>query len=236
MLADDEAHPFLDLNDLTATLVAVLRADGHLCNVLTHIGRGNWRSIESALQLIVAPRIGPRHLDAVARNVLALICDGRGVTGPIMKAVVYGLIDRSANARQARHLKAKIMRLRRAVTAADLAEKARQLATRGVEAAPLVLPAPAPSLVEFASDGICVDAAVIAGGLGLDPAAVPRGMQRGEIRAVCERGVGTDDGLYRLTFLRSRYRVQLIVANDGRVQKRSMYLAGNENGSLRRSA
>jgi hypothetical protein len=236
MPADETPRPFLDLNALTATLIAALRADGHLCNVLTHIGRGDWRLIESALQIIVAPRTSAEHLDPVARNVLELICDGRGVTGPVMKNAVYGSISRSADARQVRRLKARIMRLRRAVRAADRAVKAGPVATGAIEAAPSALPKQAHSVVAFERDSICVDAADIADGLGLDPASVPPGMQRGEIKAICERGIGADDGLYRLTFLRSRYRVQLIVANDGSVRKRSIFLAENENGSLRRSA
>jgi hypothetical protein len=226
MPVDERPRPPLDLKALAQTLIAVLRADGHLCNVLTHVARGNWRSIESAFEIILAPRSHAAHLDPVARNVLALICDERGVTGPIMKAVVFGLIGRSAGARQAQQLKWKIMRLRKAVAAADQAAST-CAADKDVGVTP-------PAAVVFEHDGICVDAAVIADGLALDPASVPRDMQRGAIRAICERGVGADDGFYRLTFLRSRYRVQLIVANDGNVRERSMFTVGNMSGDVQR--
>jgi hypothetical protein len=254
MLANEGHRPSRNLKALTPTLIAVLRADGHLCNVLTHVGRGNWRSIEDALELIFAPRSRARDLDPVARNVLALICDERGVTGPLMKAAVFALIGRTAAGQQTQQLKRKIMRLRRAVAVADLAEKAGHVPENAIEASHPGRPeqlsgadqapastraaedvgAPPLPVVEFESDGICVDATVIAGGLGLDPASVPLGMQRGEIKAICERGVGADDGLYRLTFLRSSYRVQLIVANDGNVRKRSTFAAGNASGGLQR--
>ena len=225
MLVNGRNRPPRDPIALPQTLIAVLRADGHLCNVLTHVARGNWRAIESALEIILAARSRAAHLDPVARNVLALICDERGVTGPIMKTVVFGLIGRSVDARQAQQLKRKIMRLRKAVAAAEHAAST-CAADKNIGVTPPV--------VQFEQDGICVDAAVIADGLGLDPASVPRDMQRGAIRAICERGVGADDGFYRLTFLRSRYRVQLIVANDGNVRNRSMFTSGNVSGDAQR--
>lgn len=82
-------------------------------------------------------------------------------------------------------------------------------------------------LVEFKADGITVDAALVAEGLGLDPSSVPMRMRDGEIRAICERGVDADIGLYRLTFYRSGHRVQLIVGLDGAVRRRSSVNFGN---------
>ena len=70
------------------------------------------------------------------------------------------------------------------------------------------------SRMEFDADGISVDAALIAGGLGLDAASIPSRMRVGEIKAVCERGVDADDGLYRPTFSRSGHRVRLVVGSD----------------------
>ena len=39
--------------DLAFTLVALLRAEGHLCNVLTHVSSGDWRAIEQAIRAIL---------------------------------------------------------------------------------------------------------------------------------------------------------------------------------------
>jgi Family of unknown function (DUF6522) len=263
MDADCEWDASIDLNELMAILVAVLRGHGHLCNVLTHVGRGNWRSIEAAIGAILAPRTRPSHLDPVARNVLELICDGRGVTGPIMRGVFFDIIDRGVSRYQASRLKGKIRRLRRKVAAADLALQEQghshmsaepeisvqaQLAEQGAAAtAPgqssnsppspqsnrgiSILHTPA---VEFGMDGISVDAALIADGLGLDPASVPAGMGRGEIRAVCERGIDADHGLYRLTFFRPGHRVRLVVGTDGQVRQRSSIAFGKRTEVVQR--
>jgi Family of unknown function (DUF6522) len=257
MRVDCEWGALVDLNDLIATLVAVLRADGHLCNVLTHIGRGNWRSIEAAISAILAPRTKPSHLDSVARNVLELICDGHGVTGPIMQTVFFGTIDRQVSRYQTLRLKNKIKRLRRKVAAADRALQAQnqrrteldssvqpRIPERGNVATALNQPNNPPawahsdkrtptlhaSAVEFGTDGIYVDAALIAGGLGLDPASVPASMRIGEIKAVCERGIDADEGLYRLTFFRPGHRVRLVVGKDGQLRQRSSIAFGKLTG------
>jgi hypothetical protein len=90
--------------------------------------------------------------------------------------------------------------------------------------------------VEFGTDGIYVDAALIADGLGLDPASVPAGMRIGEIKSVCERGIDADDGLYRLTFLRPGYRVRLVVDTDGQVRQRSLIAFGKTTDVAQRLA
>ena len=254
MNADCEWGASVDLNELMAILVAILRADGHFCNVLTHLGRGNWQGIEAAIGAILAPRTRPSDLDGIARNVLELICDRRGVTAPIMQSVFFRTIDREVSRYQAGRLKSKIRRLRRKVAAVELALQqqtksrnaelellgqaaiAEQARIASASGRPSNRPASAHSdkdisilhtpSVEFGSDGISVDAALIADGLGLDPASVPAGMGRGEIRAVCERGVDADDGLYRLTFFRPGHRVRLVVGTDGQVRQRSAIAFG----------
>ncbi len=250
MDADCEWGASVDLNELMAILVAVLRADGHLCNVLTHVGRGNWQSIEAAIGAILAPRTRPSHLDRVSRNILELICDGRGVTGPIMQTVFFGTIDKEVSRYQATRLRNKIRRLRRRValqeqkqlhmnagpeisvqpeipepvTIANASREASsQLASQQVHEDMRILHTPA---VEFGTDGIYVDAELIADGLGMDPASVPAGMRAGEIKSVCERGIDIDDGLYRLTFFRSGHRVRLVVGTDGQVRQRSSIAFG----------
>lgn len=105
-----------DLDDLVLTLVALLRADGHLCNVLTHVGSGNWGAVEAGIASILYPRTTPKQLSNVARNILQLICDGRGVTGPIMRSFVFDIIGRVEGRTQMRRLKKKIWRLRHRMT------------------------------------------------------------------------------------------------------------------------
>ena len=101
-----------EADDLVLTLVALLRADGHLCNVLTHVGSGNWGAVEAGIASILHPRTTPKQLSNVARNILQLICDGRGVTGPIMRPFVFNIIARVEGPTQMRRLKKKIWRLR----------------------------------------------------------------------------------------------------------------------------
>jgi hypothetical protein len=75
--------------------------------------------------------------------------------------------------------------------------------------------------VEFEDDGIEVDAAIIAEGLGM---ALPRfreEMQAGRITSVVERGVDTDLGRHRLTFFSAHRRFRLIVDQHGLILQRS---------------
>ncbi len=240
----------VDLNELLSRLVAVLRSDGHLCNVLTHVGRGNWQSIENAIAAILAPRTRPSHLDGISLNVLELICDARGITGPIMRAVFFDTIYGQVGRQRAVRLKNKINRLRKAVVAAELARPGKVEPRAAVQPPSVETSSEQPrsnvtadrikqrmpissAAVEFSPDGIFVDAALIADGLGLDPASVPVGMRAGEIRAVCERGIDVDDGLYRLTFQRPGHRVRLIVGTDGQVRQRSSVNFGKLEGNVR---
>lgn len=255
MRVECEWGPSPDLNNLTAILVAVLRSDGHLCNVLNHVGRGDWQRIEAAIRAILAPRTRPSHLDSVADNVLELICDGRGVTGPVMQSVFFGTIARKLSPRLAGRLRDKVRRLRRKVAAANLASREQAPSRVSAEAKLSVhprnpeqgsgvgtseRPGSGPSsarsdkalsilhtpVVRFDTDGIYIDAALIADGLGLDPASVPPCMQTGEIRSVCERGIDADDGRYRLTFFRPGHRVRLVVGTGGQVHQRSSIAFG----------
>ncbi len=128
-----------ELDDLVFTLVALLRADGHLCNVLTHVASGNWRALEAGIASILYPRTTPKQLSNVARNILQLICDGRGVTGPLMQSFVFDVIARVKGRRQMRRLKAKIWRLRHRVAL----EAARASQAPGENALPAMIRADA---------------------------------------------------------------------------------------------
>ena len=65
--------------------------------------------------------------------------------------------------------------------------------------------------IELTEDGITVDAAIIAEGLGMEPAAVQAGMREGAITSRCERGIGRHAGRYRLTFFHGGRRLRLVV-------------------------
>ena len=69
------------VDDLAFTLVASLRADGHLSKALTHISSGNWRVVEQTIAEILSSRASAKKLSDGARNALVLICDDRGLTG-----------------------------------------------------------------------------------------------------------------------------------------------------------
>ncbi len=98
--------------DLSFTLVALLRAEGHLCNVLTHISSGDWHAVEHAIVTILSPRTSPKKLSNVARNILELVCDNLGVTGHIMRPFFFNAIVRIAGKPEMKRLERKIGRLR----------------------------------------------------------------------------------------------------------------------------
>jgi hypothetical protein len=61
-----------------------------------------------------------------------------------------------------------------------------------------------------------VDAALVAAGLGLDPAQVPAMVADRRIATLCERGTGEDAGRFRFTFYFGGQRFRLVT--DGRGQ------------------
>lgn len=104
------------IEDLVFTLVALLRADGHLCNVLTHISSGDWRAVEQAITSILSSRTSSKKLPNVARNMLELICDNRGVTGRIMRPFFFEAIARIAGKSEMTRLEKKVRRLRHRIS------------------------------------------------------------------------------------------------------------------------
>jgi hypothetical protein len=102
----------LEPDPLIFALIARLRGHGHLCNVLTHVGLGNWRAIEQAIVSILRPRARANEMNAIARNIVELLIDSRGVTGPIMRSVFFDAVAGEAGTERSRQLKRKIARLR----------------------------------------------------------------------------------------------------------------------------
>lgn len=113
MLAPFTKSAAIAVDDLSFTLVALLRAEGHLCNVLTHVSSGDWRAVEQAIVAILSPRASSKKLCNVARNILELACDNRGVTGRIMGPFFFNAIVRIAGKADGKRLQKKIIRLRR---------------------------------------------------------------------------------------------------------------------------
>lgn len=72
-----------------------------------------------------------------------------------------------------------------------------------------LLPEPMPPTVE-------VDARLVAGGLGLDPAQVPAMVADRRIATLCERGTVEDAGLYRFTFYHRGQRFRLVTDAFGK--------------------
>lgn len=77
------------------------------------------------------------------------------------------------------------------------------------------------STVELQDGDLVVDAEIIAKGLGLDPRSVQEMMRAGSITSVCERGIGEDEGRFRVTFFTRSRRLRLVVDETGRVLQRS---------------
>jgi len=60
-----------------------------------------------------------------------------------------------------------------------------------------------------------IDAALVAGGLGLGIEAFRRLMEQRKVTLLCERGTGEDAGLYRASYYYKGRRVRLVVDGDG---------------------
>ncbi|TWG86200.1 hypothetical protein L599_000800000800 [Luteimonas sp. J16] len=60
-----------------------------------------------------------------------------------------------------------------------------------------------------------IDAALVAGGLGLEVGEFRELMEQRRITVLCERGTGEDAGLYRATFYHGARRLRLVVDATG---------------------
>jgi hypothetical protein len=76
--------------------------------------------------------------------------------------------------------------------------------------------------IEIGTNGILVDAKLLADLLRLDPAAVHALMKAQEITSFCERGIEEHEGQYRLSFFYGNRRARLNVDAAGNVIQRSM--------------
>jgi len=75
--------------------------------------------------------------------------------------------------------------------------------------------------VELSAGDFLVDAELLGDLLRVEPMEVPSLLRSGSITSFCERGVGADEGRYRLTFFHGNRRARLNVDAAGRILRRS---------------
>lgn len=76
--------------------------------------------------------------------------------------------------------------------------------------------------IEFAQDGIVIDATLVGRLFGIDPSHVPELMRTKAITSVCERGIDDHAGEYRLSFFFQNRRARLSIDGAGNVLRRSV--------------
>jgi hypothetical protein len=98
-------------------------------------------------------------------------------------------------------------------------------------------PKAAPSDIEIGSSEFVIDAELLGELFDVPPSRVPELIRDREITSVCERGVGDDDGKFRLTFFYRNRRARLNTDGIGRVVRRSAVNFGDRPipDALRRS-
>jgi hypothetical protein len=81
--------------------------------------------------------------------------------------------------------------------------------------------APSNRAIEFSDNTFVVDAALIGELLQVPATSEPVLMREGRITSACERGIGDDEGEFRLTFFHRNRRARLITDLAGRLLRRS---------------
>ncbi len=76
--------------------------------------------------------------------------------------------------------------------------------------------------VEFEAGAIQIDATIVAEGLGIAPTLLKKRMRENNITSLCERGIDSDSGRYRLTFFSENRRLRLVVDESGTIVQRSV--------------
>jgi len=66
-----------------------------------------------------------------------------------------------------------------------------------------------------------IEASVIGDGLGIDPSQVQDLLREGKISTLCERGIGEDQGRYRVTFYYGKQRFRILTDEAGNVIEES---------------
>ena len=66
-----------------------------------------------------------------------------------------------------------------------------------------------------------IEASVIGGGLGIEPSQVQAQLREGKISTLCERGIGEDQGHYRVTFYCGKRRFRVLIDESGNLVEES---------------
>lgn len=82
--------------------------------------------------------------------------------------------------------------------------------------------------VELNNGEFCIEARLLGDLFKVEPAAIPALVRGGVLTGVCERGMGEDDGKYRLSFFYGSRRVRLNVDAAGTVLRRSVVDFGDQ--------
>ena len=86
--------------------------------------------------------------------------------------------------------------------------------------------------IETGDDGFVVDAEIIAEALGIAASEVQSLMRSNVITSRCEKGVGEDEGRWRLTFFHSNRAFRLTVDNNNQILSRARFDAPRQrNGT-----
>lgn len=92
--------PNLPVAELAFRIVAAFRAHPHVNNVLTHISRSDWASVERSLRRILDPATADLMLSPLEQNLIELMCADRGITGrtlkPLFRDILGKLLDGDA--------------------------------------------------------------------------------------------------------------------------------------------
>ena len=82
------------------------------------------------------------------------------------------------------------------------------------------------SSVTVSEEGFVVDAALVGRAFSLSSDDVREEMRKGQITVRSETGIGRDEGRWRLTFVRDRRALRLIVSRDGDVLSQGTFPVG----------
>jgi len=77
--------------------------------------------------------------------------------------------------------------------------------------------------VEIGDDGFVVDAEIIADAFGIAASNVQNLMQSKAITSQCEKGIGEDEGSWRLTFYHNNRAFRLTVDDKSQILRRAQF-------------
>lgn len=82
--------------------------------------------------------------------------------------------------------------------------------------------------VEIAAGGFVIDAAIVGALLGVAPADIPALIRARAITSICEQGLDTDQGEFRLSFFYRHRQARVNIDASGRVLRRSVIDLGRQ--------